>query len=67
MAAAQAAETVETNDAWSNIYNDEGYRHILQLLPNQNIAAVAKASSYKISTNGTCLKWFQRSSKSAQE
>ena len=44
-------KTVETNKAWSDIYNVEVYRHILQLVSNQNIAAVAKASSYKISAD----------------
>ena len=50
-------KTVETNKAWSDIYNVEVYRHILQLVPNQNIAAVAKASSYKISAD--VLNYFK--------
>ena len=28
-------KTMEFNEAWSDIYNDEGYRHIFQPAPTQ--------------------------------
>ena len=60
-------KTMEFSETWSDIYNDEGYRHSNLHLLKKVVAAVAKAPSYKISTNRTYLKWLHIPSKSAQK
>ena len=56
-------KTMEMNEAWSDIYNEERYRHIFQPAPTQNISKTIPISTRIIKScqmNRNILFWVWR-------